>query len=73
MTTIYALFTEQVIDAREALILTMDNNINAEETYLDALAEIDWYLLQHNYTAHIKGFRIEIEGFGETIIKQEGC
>lgn len=73
MTTIYALFTEQVINATESMIMTMDNNINAEETYLDALAEIDHYLLQHSHTTHIKGFRIEIEGFGETIIKQEGC
>ena len=48
-------------------------NINLDETILDALAEIDAYLLNTNFTAHIKGFRIEIEGFGEKVIRYEGC
>lgn len=73
MTTIYALFTEQVINAVETMLMTMDNNINLDETILDALAEIDAYLLNTNFTAHIKGFRIEIEGFGEKVIRHEGC
>lgn len=73
MTTIYALFTEQVINATEAILMTMDNNINLDETILDALAEIDAYLLNTNFTAHIKGFRIEVEGFGEKVIRYEGC
>ena len=73
MTTIYALFTEQVINATESMIMTMDNNINLEETILDAQAEIDAYLLSRNFTTHIKGFRIEIEGFGDTVIRYEGC
>ena len=73
MTTIYAIFTEQVINATESKIMTMDNNINLDETILDALAEIDAYLLSLNFTAHIKGFRIEVEGFGEKVIRYEGC
>ena len=73
MTTIYALFTEQVINATESMIMTMDNNINLDETILDALAEIDAYLLSLNITFHIKGFRIEVEGFGEKVIRYEGC
>ena len=73
MTTIYALFTEQVINATESMIMTMDNNINLEETILDAQAEIDAYLLSHSFTTHIKGFRIEVEGFGEKVIRYEGC
>lgn len=73
MTTIYAIFTEQVINATETKIMTMDNNINLDETILDALAEIDAYLLSLNITSHIKGFRIEVEGFGEKVIRYEGC
>lgn len=73
MTTIYALFTEQVINATESKIMTMDNNINLDETILDALAEIDAYLLSLNIAFHIKGFRIEVEGFGEKVIRYEGC
>lgn len=73
MTTIYALFTEQVINAVETMLMTMDNNINLDETILDALAEIDAYLLNTNFTAHIKGFRIEVEGFGEKVVRYEGC
>lgn len=73
MTTIYALFTEQVINATETMLMTMDNNINLDETILDALAEIDAYLLSADSTSHIKGFRIEVEGFGEKVIRYEGC
>lgn len=73
MTTIYVLFTEQVINATEAILMTMDNNFNLEETIIDALAEIDAYLFDADSTSHIKGFRIEIEGFGEKVIKYEGC
>lgn len=73
MTTIYALFTEQVINTTESMIMMMDNNINLDETILDALAEIDAYLLSLNIAFHIKGFRIEVEGFGEKVIRYEGC
>jgi hypothetical protein len=73
MTTIYAIFTEQVVNATESKIMTMDNNINLDETILDALAEIDAYLLSLNIAFHIKGFRIEVEGFSEKVIRYEGC
>lgn len=73
MTTIYALFTEQVSNTTETQLMIMDNNINLDETILDALAEIDAYLLNTSCTAHIKGFRIEVEGFGEKVIRYEGC
>lgn len=73
MTTIYTLFTEQVVNATETILMTMDNNINLNETIFDALAEIDTYLLNTNFTAHIKGFRIEVEGFGEKVVRYEGC
>lgn len=73
MTTIYALFTEQVTNATESKIMTMDNNINLDETILDALAEIDAYLLSLHTACHIKGFRIEVEGFGEKVVRYEGC
>ena len=73
MTTIYAIFTEQVINATESKIMMMDNNINLDETILDALAVIDAYLLSLNIAFHIKGFRIEVEGFGEKVIRYEGC
>lgn len=73
MTTIYALFTEQVINTTETELMIMDNGINLDETILEALAEIDAYLLNAFSTAHIKGFRIEVEGFGEKVIRYEGC
>ena len=73
MTTIYTLFTEQVINATETLLLTMDNGINLDETIIDALAEIDAYLSSRSFTSHIKGFRIEIEGFGEKVIRYVEC
>ena len=73
MTTIYTLFTEQVINATESIMLTMDNNINLDETILDALAEIDAYLSNISFTSHIKGFRVEIEGFGEKVIHYVEC
>ena len=73
MTTIYTLFTEQVINTTESILLTMDNNINLDETILDALAEIDSYLLTISFTSHIKGFRVEIEGFGKKVIHYVEC
>ena len=73
MTTIYTLFTEKVINATENILLTMDNNINLDETILDALAEIDAYLSNISFTSHIKGFRVEIEGFGEKVIRYVEC
>ena len=39
MTTIYTLFTEQVINATESIMLTMDNDINLDETVIDETYE----------------------------------
>lgn len=75
MTTIYVLFNERMINATEALCLTMDNNINLEESIVDALMEVDDYINQHSaiMMQAVRGFRIEIEGFGEKYIRYEGC
>ena len=66
---IYALYTDAVINATEGLAAEM----YCDDTFLDACdeaeAEIEWQM-EVNPAKHIKGYRYEVTGFGETFVKE---
>lgn len=65
---IYALYTDAVVNATEAKVSEM----YCEDSFLDACdeaeTEIEWQMEVHP-AKHIRGYRYEVTGFGETFTK----